>query len=183
MLELFLTFAKIGLFTVGGGYAMIAIVEDVCVNQKKWMTQEEMMELIVIAESTPGPIAINCATYAGYQKKGIPGAVAATLGMVVPSLVIIYAISVLLDNFLEIPLVAGAFRGMRVGVGVVILKAGMQMMKKMPKKKLSKILLGFGLVATLVIGFLSLKISSVVLMLAAGLVSMAVYAVAGGGRK
>lgn len=183
MLELFLTFARIGLFTVGGGYAMIAIAEDACVNQKKWMTQEEMMELIVIAESTPGPIVINCATYIGYRRKGIWGAVVATLGMVMPSLVIIYAISLLMDNFLELPLIAGAFRGIRVGVGVVIIKAALQMMKKMPKKRLSGILLGFGLISTLLIAFLSWNVSSVVLMLAAGLVSMAVYAVTGGDGK
>ena len=84
LLELFLMFAKIGLFTIGGGYAMIAIIEDAVVSQKKWMTHEEMMELLVIAESTPGPIAINCATYVGYRRKGIPGAAMSVLGMVTP---------------------------------------------------------------------------------------------------
>ena len=87
LLELFLMFAKIGLFTIGGGYAMIAIIEDAVVSQKKWMTHEEMMELLVIAESTPGPIAINCATYVGYRRKGMLGAAVSTLGMVTPSLV------------------------------------------------------------------------------------------------
>lgn len=180
MLELFLTFGKIGLFTIGGGYAMIAIIEDVCVSKKHWMTREEMMELIVIAESTPGPIAINCATYAGYRRRGFWGAVAATLGMVTPSFVIIYAISLFLDNILEIGIIAGAFRGIRTGVGVVILNAGLQMLKKVPKKVLPRSLVIFGLVSMLLVNYLSLNISSIALMLAAGVVSMAVYAIAGG---
>ena len=82
---LFFTFAKIGLFTLGGGYAMISIIENICVEQKKWITHDEMMDVTVIAESTPGPIAINCATYVGYKQKGIRGAMAATLGVVLPS--------------------------------------------------------------------------------------------------
>lgn len=180
MLELFLTFAQVGLFTIGGGYAMIAIVEDTCVSRKKWMTHEEMMELIVIAESTPGPIAINCATYVGYRRKGFPGAVAATLGMVVPSLVVIYLISLFLENFLEIPVIANAFQGIKVGVGIVIIHAGLNMMKKIPKKGLQRWLLAFGLVSSLVVGWFALNISSVLLMLAAGLVSLAVFRVKGG---
>lgn len=183
MLELFLTFARIGLFTIGGGYAMIAIIEDACVAKKKWMSSDEMMELIVIAESTPGPIAINCATYVGYRQKGFWGAVAATLGMVMPSFVIIYGISMLLDNFLEIAIIANAFRGMKVGVGVVIIRAGLQMLKKVPKQGLTRLLLLFGLTGMLLISSLSLKISSIALMLAAGFVSMAAYGIQGGGRK
>lgn len=82
LLELFFTFAKIGLFTFGGGYAMISIIENQCVERKKWISSDEMMNMTVIAESTPGPIAINCSTFAGYKRAGIPGAFAATLGMV-----------------------------------------------------------------------------------------------------
>lgn len=180
MLELFLTFAKIGLFTIGGGYAMIAVVEDMVVSQKKWMTDQEMMELIVIAESTPGPIAINCATYVGYRTHGFWGAVASTLGMVTPSLVIIYAISMFMDNFLEIGIVASAFQGIKVGVGIVIIHAGINMSKKIPRKLLPGLLLVFGLAAMLLVNFLSLNVSSITLMLAAGFVSLAVFAVKGG---
>ena len=89
ILTLFFTFIKIGLFTFGGGYAMIPIIENICVERKKWITHEEMMDVTVIAESTPGPIAINCATYVGYKQKGIWGAIAATLGVVLPSFIII----------------------------------------------------------------------------------------------
>lgn len=174
MLELFLTFAKIGLFTIGGGYAMIAIVEDTCVNEKKWMTHEEMMELIVIAESTPGPIAINCATFAGYRRKGLPGAAAATLGIVMPSFIVIYLISMFLGNFLEIPWVAAAFRGMKVGVGVVMIRAGLGMLQKIPKNWLPRLLFCFGFGAMLLANLFAVHLSTVELMLLAGLVSLAV---------
>ena len=90
VIELFLTFLKIGLFTFGGGYAMISIIENNCVEKKKWITHDEMMDITVIAESTPGPIAINCATFVGYKIAGILGAIAATFGVVVPSFVIIF---------------------------------------------------------------------------------------------
>ena len=180
LLELFLMFAKIGLFTIGGGYAMIAIIEDAVVSQKKWMSHEEMMELLVIAESTPGPIAINCATYVGYRRKGILGAAVATLGMVTPSLVIIYAISQFLDNFLEIGIIASAFHGIKVGVGIVIINAGLNMLKKVKKAALPRLLTLFGLAAMLMINFLALNISSIALMLTAGLISLTVFKVKGG---
>ena len=180
LLELFLMFAKIGLFTIGGGYAMIAIIEDAVVSQKKWMSHEEMMELLVIAESTPGPIAINCATYVGYRRKGMLGAAAATLGMVTPSLVIIYTISQFLDNFLEIGIIASAFHGIKVGVGIVIINAGLNMLKKVKKAALPRGLVAFGLIAMLAVNFLSLNISSIALMLTAGIISLTVFKVKGG---
>ena len=121
LLDLFLTFSKIGLFTFGGGYAMIALIEDICVEKKQWITHDEMMNVTVIAESTPGPIAINCATYVGYKQKGLAGAAAATVGMVLPSFCIIFLISMFLDNFLEIPWIAHAFLGIKAAVGILIL--------------------------------------------------------------
>ena len=102
LLSLFLTFFRIGAFTFGGGYAMISVIERICVEQKKWITHEDLVNVTVIAESTPGPVAINCATFVGYRQKGIAGAVAATLGVVLPSFIIIWAISMFLDRFLEI---------------------------------------------------------------------------------
>ena len=92
LLILFLNFAKIGLFTFGGGYAMLPLIERTCVENKKWISKEDMVNITVLAESTPGPVAINCATFVGNRQKGIAGAVAATLGMVTPSFVIIYII-------------------------------------------------------------------------------------------
>ena len=90
LMELFFTFVKIGLFTFGGGYAMISMIENNCVEKKAWITHDEMMDVTVIAESTPGPIAINCATFTGYKKAGFLGALVATLGIVVPSFIVIF---------------------------------------------------------------------------------------------
>ena len=138
LMELFLIFAKIGLFTFGGGYAMISLIENNCVEKKKWITHDEMMNITVIAESTPGPIAINCATYVGYKKAGIIGAIISTLGIVLPSFAVIYLISMFLDNFLEITLIANAFKGIKIAVGFLILDAAITMIKKMPKKNIAK---------------------------------------------
>ena len=173
--DLFLNFAKIGLFTFGGGYAMISIIEDICVTKKKWITHEEMMIMTVIAESTPGPIAINCATFVGYKQGGLLGSVLATVGMVIPSFVIIYLISGVLDHLLEIPLVASAFKGIKIGVGVLILRVAITMLKKMQKKPLPRIIAGSACVVMLLINFLALKISSIALMLIAGSVSLGIF--------
>ena len=182
-LDLFLAFAKIGLFTFGGGYAMIALIEDICVEKKQWITHDEMMNVTVIAESTPGPIAINCATYVGYKQKGLSGAVAATVGMVLPSFCIIFLISRFLDNFLEIPWIAHAFMGIRAAVGILILDAGIGMIRKMQKKPLPKVIVLCAFAAMLVIDLFALRISSITLMLIAALVSLAVFAVKKDGGK
>ena len=135
--ELFSTFFKIGLFTFGGGYAMIPIIEDICAEKKHWITHEDMMNVTIVAESTPGPVAINCSTFVGYRQAGIPGAVAATLGVVLPSFLVIYAISMFLDQFLEITLVANAFRGIQIAVGLLIFNAAIRMVKLMEKSAFS----------------------------------------------
>ena len=127
LLDLFLTFAKIGLFTFGGGYAMIAMIEHICVEQKRWITHDEMMNVTVIAESTPGPIAINCATFTGYQKAGFVGSLVATLGMILPSFALIFLISMFLDRFLELTLIAHAFKGIKIAVGLLILDAALSL--------------------------------------------------------
>lgn len=175
LLELFFTFAKIGLFTFGGGYAMISIIENQCVERKKWISSDEMMNMTVIAESTPGPIAINCSTFAGYKRAGIPGAFAATLGMVMPSFIVIYFISMYLDNFLELTIIANAFKGIKIGVGFLILNAGITMLKKMPKKKLSKVIMICSCITMLCINFFTWKISSISLMVVAAMVSLVLF--------
>lgn len=176
MLELLLTFMKIGLFTFGGGYAMISLIEDICVDRKKWITHEEMMNVTVVAESTPGPIAINCATYIGYIRGGFAGAVAATLGVVLPSFAIIYAISIFFDNFLEIKAIASAFQGIKLAVGLLILNAGLNMLQKMKKKPLTVGILICACAALVVIDLFALKISAIVLMCTAGVISLSVFA-------
>ena len=175
LLDLFLTFAKVGLFTFGGGYAMIAIIENACVEQKKWITHDEMMDMTVIAESTPGPIAINCATYVGYRKHGLWGAMMATLGIVLPSFLIIYIIAQFLDSFLTYPLVAQAFSGIKIGVGVLILDVGMTMIKKLPKKPLPRSIAFSSFAAMMIINLFALDFSSIALMLIAGVISLALF--------
>ena len=179
LIELFLIFAKIGLFTFGGGYAMISLIENNCVEKKKWITHDEMMNITVIAESTPGPIAINCATYVGYKKAGIIGAIISTLGIVLPSFAVIYLISMFLDNFLEITLIANAFKGIKIAVGFLILDAVITMIKKMPKKILPKTFMICSFVTMLIINIFSLDFSSIVLMLIAGVISLVIFMVKG----
>ena len=175
LLDLFLTFAKIGLFTFGGGYAMLAMIENICVERKKWITHDEMMNITVIAESTPGPIAINCATFTGYKKAGFAGALSATLGMIVPSFTIIYLISMFLDNFLQLTIIANAFKGIKIAVGILILNAAVTMIKKMPKKKMPKTIMVCSCIAMLAINLFALNFSSISLMLIAAVVSLTLF--------
>lgn len=179
LLDLFFTFAKIGLFTFGGGYAMISMIENACVGKKQWITHEDMMNVTVIAESTPGPIAINCATFVGYRQKGFAGALFATLGIVLPSFVIIYLISMFLDNFLEITLIANAFKGIKIAVGILILDAAITMIKKMRKKLVPRVIMVCSFMAMLLINIFSLNFSSISLMLVAAAVSLAVFLIQG----
>jgi chromate transporter len=175
LLDLFLTFAKIGLFTFGGGYAMISLIENSCVAKKQWITHDEMMNVTVIAESTPGPIAINCATFVGYKQKGLAGAIAATIGMVLPSFCIIFLISVFLDIFLEIRWIAHAFMGIKLAVGILILDAAIKMIRKMQKKPVPLAIMICAFVVMLLIDIFALHISSITLMLIAALISLAIF--------
>ncbi len=181
LFDLLLTFLKIGLFTFGGGYAMLAMIENSCVTEKGWISHDDMMNVTVIAESTPGPIAINCATFVGYRQAGLWGALTATLGIVLPSFVIIYSISSLLDNFLEIAVIASAFRGIRIGVGFLILQAAAGMVKKMPKKPLPLAIMAASFLLMLSADLFSWRLSSISLMLLAGVVSLGLFA-AGAGK-
>ena len=177
LLDLFLTFAKIGLFTFGGGYALVSLIQHTCVEVKQWITHDEMMNVTVVAESTPGPIAINCATYVGYKQKGMVGAVVATLGMILPSFVIILLISFFLDNFLEITWIAHAFMGIRIAVGILILDAGIKMVKKMKKKPFPILVMIFAAILMLLIDIFAVHVSSITLMLAAALISLSIFVV------
>ena len=179
LLDLFLTFAKIGLFTFGGGYAMIAMIENNCVERKQWMTHDEMMNVTVIAESTPGPIAINCATFTGYKKAGFIGALVATLGIIVPSFAVIYLISMFLNNFLELTIIANAFKGIKIAVGILILDAAVTMIKKMHKKKLPRAIMLCSCVVMLCINIFSWNFSSISLMLIAAAISLTIFVLNG----
>lgn len=175
--SLFLNFAKIGLFTFGGGYAMLSLIERTCVEQKKWITHDEMLELTVIAESTPGSIAVNSATYVGYRQRGFPGALFATIGVVLPSFAIIFLISMFLNDFLSIRWVASAFKGVKIAVGLLITDAGIRLFKKLSKKALQVCLFTAALAAMLLIDIFALRFSTVSLLLIAAAVSAAAYGV------
>lgn len=173
--DLFLSFAKIGAFTFGGGYAMLALIEEHCVDRRKWITHEEMMDVIAIAESTPGPVAINCASYVGYRQAGLPGAALATLGVVLPSFVVILAVAMFFDNFLEITWIANAFKGIKIAVGLLILRAGIQMLAKMEKKWLSMTILTLCFAVLLAIDIFAWSFSSMWLLVVSGAVGLAAY--------
>lgn len=172
LLKLFLTFFKIGLFTFGGGYGMIAIVQDECVEKRKWITEDEFATVLTIAESTPGPIAINCATYTGYAQGGIAGACAATFGVVLPSFTIIYLISMFFDNLLEYPIIANAFYGIQIGVGILIFRAGYNMFKKMKKKLFPIMIFVCALMLMLAINYFGWKLSTIYLLIVAGILGV-----------
>ena len=172
LFKLFYTFAKIGLFTFGGGYGMIALVQDECVDKKKWITDDEFATVLTIAESTPGPIAINCATYTGYAQGGILGSIAATFGVVLPSFVIIFLISSFFNNLLEIEIVANAFKGIQVGVGIIILRAGLNLYKKMKKSAFSIAVLICACLIMLAINFFSWNFSTIYMLIIAGVLGL-----------
>lgn len=179
LFDLFITFVKIGFFTFGGGYAMLSVIEDNCVEKKKWITHDDMMNVTVIAESTPGPIAINCATFVGYKQAGVLGSIAATLGIVLPSFVVILIISGFLDNFLEIEIVKNAFRGIKCAVGILIISAAVTMIKSMKKKPLPVAVLILSALAMLAIDIFSLGFSAITIIVFAAMLGLAVFAVKG----
>ena len=131
--QVFASFFKIGAFTFGGGYAMIPLIQKEAVEKRQWVTDEDILDIIAIAESTPGPIAINSATFVGYKAAGVLGSVCATLGVVLPSFVIILLLSYVLQEFREFKPVVYAFNGIRAGVLALLVKALWTMYKKSPK--------------------------------------------------
>lgn len=181
--ELFITFFKLGLFTFGGGYAMISLIQSECVDKKQWLTEEELLDIVAIAESTPGPIAINSATYIGYKIGGVFGAIMAVLGIVLPSFAIIYIISLFFDAFIQIEIIAKAFRGIQCAIGVIILTAGIKMLKKLPKSTLSTIIFVLTLLTTLVLDILAVNLSSIILILLAGLIGIVSTALTSKSKK
>ncbi len=141
-LDLFLTFFKIGAFTFGGGYAMVPLIKNEAADKKGWISDTDMLDITAIAESSPGPIAINSATFVGYKTAGIWGSVCATLGVVLPSFIVISVLGALLDRFSSLTPVKYAFFGIRAGVLALILKALISMFKKCPKKSVKELKAG-----------------------------------------
>ena len=174
-LWLFLTMLKIGLFTFGGGYAMIALLENEFVEKKKWLEKDEFLDVTAIAESTPGPIAINAATYMGYKNAGIIGSIIATLGICIPSFVIIYAISLFFDAFLSLTLVEYAFKGIQICVVYLILTAGLKMLKQMKKTTFNMIIISITLICMVVFSLFAVKFSTIFYILISGICGVVVY--------
>lgn len=174
---LFISMLKIGLFTFGGGYAMIHILDNEFVGKKKWLDHDEFMDLVAIAESTPGPIAINCATYIGYKKEKILGAMIATLGMALPSLCIIYLISLFFNQFLSIAWVASAFKGIQVCVVYLIVSAGLKMLKKIKKTVFTVIVATLTFVCMLLFSLFAVSFSSIFYILISGGAGLLLYAI------
>ncbi len=171
-LTLFWTFFKIGLFTFGGGYAMIPLIQAEIAENKKWMRAEEILDIVIIAESTPGPIAVNAATYVGYKVGKFWGSFFATLGLVLPSLMIIFGISLYFDEFLQIAWVQSAFKGIEVAVAILILNAGLKLMKILKKDVYSIVTLSVVFTLMILLDVFALRFSSIFLILAGALIGL-----------
>ena len=168
ILTLFLTFFKIGAFTFGGGYAMLNLLENEFVSKRSWLTKDEFLDMLAIAESTPGPIAINSATFIGYKTAGATGSAFATLGVVLPSFIIIYVISLFLDTFLTFTLVASAFKGIQACVVYLIGSVGIKLLKQMDKKPLPIAIMSCVLVCLITLSLFAIKFSSIIYILISG---------------
>lgn len=165
VLELFLTFFKIGLFTFGGGYAMISIIQDEAINKKKWIDDKELMNIISIAESTPGPVSVNSSTFIGCKMAGFVGSLASTLGLIMPSFIIIYIISLFFDEFMQFELVQNAFAGINVAVGFLVITAGFRLFKKLKRDVYSMTAISITIVLMLVLEFVENDFSPIYLII------------------
>ena len=174
-LNLFLTMLKIGLFTFGGGYAMIALLENEFVEKKKYIEKDEFLDMVAIAESTPGPIAINAATYLGYKHLGFFGSLVATVGVIIPSFVIIFTISLFFDAFLSFTLVEYAFRGIQVCVIYLIFSAGLKMLKSMKKTAFSVAIVSTVALCMIVFSLFAVKFSTIFYILICGTIGLFAY--------
>ncbi len=173
--NLFLTMLKIGLFTFGGGCAMIALLENEFVEKKKYMEKDEFLDMVAIAESTPGPIAINAATYIGYKQMRFLGSLVATVAICIPSFIIIFAISLFFDAFLSITLVAYAFRGIQVCVIYLIFSAGIKMLKQLKKTAFSVSIISIVVLCMLLLSLFAVKFSTIFYILICGSVGVFAY--------
>jgi chromate transporter len=170
LLDLFCSFFRIGAFTFGGGYAMLPMLQREIVEKKGWASEEDLLDYFAVGQCTPGVIAVNTATFVGYKKKGIPGGIMATLGVVAPSLVIITVIAAVLSNFAHIPAVRNAFAGIRVAVCVLILNSVSKLLKKSVVDKITA-----GVYIAVALGAILLKnVNPVLFVVLAGLLGIVV---------
>lgn len=178
---LFFTFFKIGLFTFGGGYAMIALLEEEFIQRRKWLDKNEFLDMTAIAESTPGPVAINSATYLGYKLAKVPGAATATVAVCLPSFLIIYAISLFFEQFTQLTVIANAFKGIQVCVIYLIFSAGVRMLKALDKSPFATGVLAAVMLVMVGLSLAGVSISSILLILLSGAAGVAAWLI--GRRK
>ena len=178
---LFFTFFKIGLFTFGGGYAMIALLEEEFIQRQKWLDKDEFLDMTAIAESTPGPVAINSATYLGYKLAKVPGAATATVAVCLPSFLIIYAISLFFEQFTRLTVIANAFKGIQVCVIYLIFSAGVRMLKALDKSPFATGVLAAVMLVMVGLSLAGVSVSSILLILLSGAAGVAAWLI--GRRK
>lgn len=178
---LFFTFFKIGLFTFGGGYAMIALLEEEFIQRRKWLDKDEFLDMTAIAESTPGPVAINSSTYLGYKLAKVPGAATATVAVCLPSFLIIYAISLFFEQFTQLTVIANAFKGIQVCVIYLIFSAGVRMLKALDKSPFATGVLAAVMLVMVGLSLAGVSVSSILLILLSGAAGVAAWLI--GRRK
>ena len=178
---LFFTFFKIGLFTFGGGYAMIALLEEEFIQRRKWLDKDEFLDMAAIAESTPGPVAINSATYLGYKLAKVPGAATGTVAVSLPSVLIIYAISLIFEEFTQLTVIANAFKGIQVCVIYLIFSAGVRMLKALDKSPFATGVLAAVMLVMVGLSLAGVSVSSILLILLSGAAGVAAWLI--GRRK
>ena len=170
LIELFFSFFKVGLLTFGGGYAMIPIIQREVVEKRKWLSGNDILDILAISESTPGPIAVNAATYVGYRVMGVFGSIVATLGLAIPSFCIIFAISLFYETFMSWSVVSAAFKGLKVGVVILLFLAFFKLAKLVKKELIGAINFFVVLILVLLFTFLEIKIPFItIIFIASGL--------------
>lgn len=175
LLDLFGVFAKIGGLTIGGGLAMIAVIERELVQKRKWITDEELLDMIAVAESTPGVIAVNSATFVGFKLRGFLGALLATIGVVAPSFVVISLIALVFEWFLGFELVTWAFKGANAAVAILILNAGLKLLKKCEKSAYTYLMLALSVILGLL--FIIFNVSTIIIIIIGLVVGTVYYAI------
>ena len=175
ILLLFLSMLKIGCFAFGGGYAIIALLDNEFISKRKWIDHDEFLDIVAIAESTPGPIAINMATYIGYKLCGFLGAAVATVGICVPSFVIMYFVSLFYEQLMDIALIAAAFKGIQICVVYLIASAGLKILNKMKKTPLNIAVFSTTCLGMILCTLFDIHVSSVWFVLGAGILGLMMF--------
>lgn len=176
LFKLFWIFLQIGLFTFGGGYAMIPLIQRIVVDEKHWLTHEEMLEIIIVAESTPGPVALNVATFVGYRQRRLLGAISASFGVVVPSFVIIGLIALFFDEIKGNTIIAGALSGIKTAVVVLVSSALFKLYKLLPQDLTTWWIIAFLTAAMVALDMLNIAVSGIFFIIGGGLVGFSLYA-------